>query len=148
MKIITFILLLLILVPLYAFNGIVPISKTTYWERKMDILFHAIAYVESGNNPMAYNAKENAIGLCQIRLIAVKEVNRIYKLNIKHIDCYKISTTYKVFILTMKAYNKEGDFERGSRCWNAGANGWYVTETNPYWEKVEAVLKTNKIILK
>lgn len=51
--------------------AIMLISATAYAEIDMSV----IATIESSNNPNAYNESENAIGLYQIRLGALKDYN-------------------------------------------------------------------------
>jgi hypothetical protein len=42
------------------------------------ILLAAIIQVESSGNPRAYNQREDAVGILQIRRILVDDLNRIY----------------------------------------------------------------------
>lgn len=117
-----------------------PASTTTLFDVKMDRLFHAIAKVESNNNRFAWNKEEDARGIVQIRLIAVKEVERLYKIKLNHNDAFEVKWSYDVFILTMKAYNKNGDYEIGSRNWNGGKYGYLIPQTEVYWNKVKKEL--------
>jgi hypothetical protein len=119
-----------------------------HWERRMRIVFDAICIVESNNVESSYNRKENAVGVAQFRPIAIVEINRLYKANFKHSMAYDREWSWVFFLMTQSVYNKNGDYERAARVHNGGGQGWYVTATNPYWEKVDSVLKTNKMIIK
>ena len=60
-------------------GGSITLNKDTIytWQEFVS----AVIMVESTNNPKAYNKRENAVGILQIRPIMVREVNRVLKMN-------------------------------------------------------------------
>ena len=63
----------------------------------------AIAVVESGNDPQAYNEKEDAAGLYQLRPIYVRDVNRIDRLNHPELKSPQFTLEDR-FSITQSAY--------------------------------------------
>lgn len=107
----------------------------------LDQFFAALAQVESSNNPKAYNTKENAVGIYQIRKLyfldsGVKGV---------HTNCFEASFAKTVCIKYFERYEsnalKKLDFETLSRLHNGGPN-WrrHKAATDKYWQKVKKEL--------
>ena len=102
-----------------------------------DSLIDAIIYVESRGDSMAYNKREDAVGVLQIRPIMLREVNRLlgydkYKLS----DRWNIAKSKEMFNI-VKANIKNPTNERVARVWNGGYNGNNKKATLPYWYKVK-----------
>ena len=104
---------------------------------------NALAKVESSGNPRAYNAKEKAIGLLQIRPAYFKDAADFDKelSRFSHKDCYNPQVAKRVVWAYMARYEskalKTNDFQSMARSHNGGC-GWRSkpTLTNGYWSKV------------
>ena len=95
-------------------------------------IFRAIGEKESSNNPKAFNEKEGAIGIVQIRKIALQDANRILgKETYKEADCWDIAKSYEIFKTLQDHYNPSWDYETAAKLWNGG----------PKWAKKEGVKK-------
>ena len=110
-------------------------------ENEMMGVLSALIQVESNNNDSAYNSKEDAVGVLQIRQTMVNDVNRILRkqnspVRFTYDDrwCrYKSINMYKIYC---KYYNLT-TAEEIARCWNGGPNGLYNPITVNYWKKVQ-----------
>jgi len=105
-----------------------------------DNLIDAIIHVESRGDSMAYNAKEDAVGVLQIRPIMLREVNRLlgynkYTLN----DRWSVDKSKEMFNIVRK-YIKNPTDERVARIWNGGYSGNKKKATIGYWNKVKKQL--------
>ncbi len=84
-----------------------------------------IAKIESSNNPKAFNKKESAIGIYQIREAYFKDAQefdralRIYS----HRDCFDPSVAKKVVRAYVQRYQPKGTPEQWAQLHNAGV-GW------------------------
>jgi hypothetical protein len=107
----------------------------------MDKFFRALGEVESGNKATAYNKKENAIGIYQIRKLYFIDSAQPFN----HKDCYNPKLARKVCEAYFKRYEPQayylGDFETLARLHNAGP-AWAKKKhlTNKYWGKVKKAL--------
>ncbi len=100
--------------------------------------FNAICKVESSNNPNAHNKKEDARGAAQIRLIMVKDVNRIVgSTRYDHDDAWSRVKSYEMFKHYQKRYSNTNSPEQMARNWNGGPNGYKKSSTKTYWSKVQ-----------
>ncbi len=104
-------------------------------------LLSAIIAVESSNNPDAYNKRENAAGILQIRPIMVADCNRI----IGHpeftlADRYNPELSTEMFWTYTDHYSKNADRQTVARRWNGGPKGNTKSATVDYWRKVKANL--------
>jgi len=88
-------------------------------EAEYRTVFTAIAKIESSLNPKAYNRKENAVGIVQIRKLYLIDANKQLGTNYKHRDCYDVTVSYKLFKAYMKGY-KATTFEECIRLHNLG----------------------------
>jgi hypothetical protein len=105
-----------------------------------DSLIAAIIHVESRGDSMAYNAKEDAVGVLQIRPIMMREVNRLlqenkYTLN----DRWSKSKSIEMFNV-IKQHTTNPTNEILARNWNGGWNGYKKKSTLKYWQKVKTQL--------
>lgn len=105
-------------------------------------LVDAVMYVESRNNPNAWNKREDACGVLQIRPIMINDVNRIlskkntpkvYTLN----DRWNKTKSIEIFYIIQEYYSPNGTPERIARVWNGGPNGYKKPQTLAYWHKVK-----------
>jgi hypothetical protein len=97
-------------------------------------LMYATAMVETLGNPMAYNIKENAVGIFQIRQVRIDEYNRLtgsqYVLN----DMFSCSNSEKVFLYFA---SQEGPYrlEKIAKAWNGSG-----PMTEIYWKRIQKYL--------
>ena len=90
--------------------------------------------VESGGDPRAYNARENAAGVLQVRPVMVQEVNRLLgyeEFTDQDRWCPVRSEQMAVIFADRHGYKPE-EF---ARRWNAGSN-WRGRQASAYWQKV------------
>ena len=105
-----------------------------------DSLIDAIIHVESRGDSMAYNAKEDAVGVLQIRPIMMREVNRLLKENKYTLDDrWSKSKSIEMFNV-IKDHTTNPTNERLARNWNGGWNGYKKKSTLKYWNKVKTQL--------
>jgi hypothetical protein len=113
-------------------------------------LINAICMVESSGIDSAYNAKEDAVGILQIRQCMVNDVNRI--LGRRGIDSlYSMEDRWcpekslQMFNIFISHYNLT-EPEEIARCWNGGPRGMSYTYTEPYWDKVLSYLNDTQVL--
>lgn len=80
-----------------------------------------MAKVESSLNPNAYNRKENAVGIVQIRRLYLIDANEYLGTKYTHNDCYNMLISYRLFKAYMKRY-KATTLEECIRLHNLGPN--------------------------
>ena len=122
-------------------------DKLTYRPIKqpvaIDTLLNAVMAVESNFDTMAYNAKENAAGVLQIRPIMVREVNRLLgqdKYTLK--DRWNKAKSIEMFNV-IRSHLKGASNEQIARTWNGGYNGHNIPQTMQYWNKVKKYTQSN-----
>ena len=109
----------------------------------IDTLLNAVMAVESNFDTMAYNEKENAVGVLQIRPIMVREVNRLLgedKYTLK--DRWSKAKSIEMFNV-IRSHLKGATDEEIARTWNGGYNGKNIPETLQYWIKVKKYTLNN-----
>jgi soluble lytic murein transglycosylase-like protein len=109
----------------------------------IDTLLMAVMAVESNFDTMAYNAKEDAVGVLQIRPIMVREVNRLLgedKYTLK--DRWSKAKSIEMFNI-LRSHLKGASDEQIARTWNGGYNGKNIPETLQYWNKVKKYTQSN-----
>jgi hypothetical protein len=107
----------------------------------IDTLLIAIMAVESNFDTLAYNEKENAAGVLQIRPIMVSEVNRLLgenKYTLK--DRWNKAKSIEMFNI-VRLHTKNPTNERIARNWNGGYTGHKKKSTLKYWDKVKKQIK-------
>ena len=109
--------------------------------RRRLIIIESISYIESSHNPNAYNKKEKAIGVLQIRPIMVKEVNLYTNYKLSHEDCWDKEKSIEAFIAFQNKFNPQWDAERAAKLWNGGRKGYNKQSTEKYWKKVKKRLE-------
>ena len=126
------------------------ISTQSMWYDKpieqpiaIDTLLMAVMAVESNFDTMAYNEKENAAGVLQIRPIMVREVNRLLgedKYTLK--DRWSKAKSIEMFNV-IRSHLKGATDEQIARTWNGGYNGKNIPQTMQYWIKVRKYTLNN-----
>jgi len=109
----------------------------------IDTLLNAVMAVESNFDTMAYNEKENAAGVLQIRPIMVREVNRLLgedKYTLK--DRWSKAKSIEMFNV-IRSHLKGATDEQIARTWNGGYNGKNIPQTMQYWIKVRKYTLNN-----
>ena len=109
----------------------------------IDTLLNAVMAVESNFDTMAYNEKENAVGVLQIRPIMVREVNRLLgedKYTLK--DRWNKTKSIEMFNV-IRSHLKGATDEQIARTWNGGYNGKNIPQTLQYWIKVRKYTLNN-----
>ena len=106
----------------------------------IDIL-NAISQVESSGDSNAYNSKEDAVGLLQIRQCMVDDVNRILKRQgalhrYTYSDRWSVNKSYEMFDIYCNYYGFT-TAEHMARGWNGGPRGIDKPSTIGYWNKVQ-----------
>jgi hypothetical protein len=106
---------------------------------RFELMISAIIAVESEGNQMAWNEKEDARGILQIRSIMVKEVNRIVGYSrFKHKDCWSIHKSIEIFKIVQDKHNPTYNLYLAAMLWNTGKlNG----KSPAYWKKIIKNLK-------
>jgi hypothetical protein len=111
---------------------------------KLTLLLSAMATVESGDNPNAYNARENAHGILQIRQCVLDDVNRHNWIKVNISAAYYPPSARDIarsYLEYWCSYNQQYSFESAARTWNGGPDGWWKLSTLPYWAKVKKELE-------
>lgn len=136
----------LILIVLSALNAAAEV------QRPDEILFNAIAQVESNGNPSKRNSAEDAVGIVQIRPIVIEDVNRINKLegrserfNLN--DRYSVAKSRRMFDVYLTYYGgrlhrlgKPVTYQTLAKTWNGGPDGYKKPAAETYWQKVKREL--------
>lgn len=129
--------LFLILVSLFLPTGS-PVGEII--DAKDTKLIDAIIHVESRGDSTAYNKREDAVGVLQIRPIMLREVNRLLgydKYNLE--DRWSKAKSIEMFEVIREHTTNPTD-EKLARNWNGGWNGYKKPSTLKYWNKVKEQL--------
>ncbi len=114
-------------------------------DRRADILWKAICQVESGGDPNAYNEREQAAGIGQIRPILVRDVCRIVGVDQFSLrDRFDPDKSKEMFGIYIHHYGYIGSAEEAIRIWNGGPRGMQKQATVKYWRKVQAAMENLK----
>lgn len=101
--------------------------------------FDAVTFVESSNNPKAWNEKEQAAGLYQIRPIVIQDLQeRGYKFTLQ--DRWDQKKSKEIFMIYTTIY-KATTPEKRARVWNGGPRGHLKPATLSYWNKVKGMVQ-------
>jgi hypothetical protein len=96
----------------------------------------AVGIVESKSNPVAYNARERAVGIYQIRQGMLTDFNQATHQSYTLTDMYDISLSNEVFIWHCMKYHPS-EIETICRTWNGGPKGKEKESTKKYFEEVK-----------
>ena len=99
-------------------------------------LSQAVGIVESRGDPMAYNARERAVGIYQIRQGMLTDFNHATGKSYALTDMYEISLSNEVFMWHCMKYHPT-DIETIARTWNGGPRGHVKESTKKYFRAVK-----------
>jgi len=103
----------------------------------MEVTWQAICWVESRNDPNAYNAAEDAAGIAQIRPCYLQDVNEYLGAAVFGLaDRYDPEASRAMFDTYMERYCRDGGPEQWARCHNGGPRGPQKASTRDYWQRV------------
>ena len=107
----------------------------------LEAMAYAFAMVESKGNQQAYNARENAVGLLQIRPIMVREANRIAGEDIYTLDDrWDAEVSIDIFRTIMERHNPANDIDRAIDIWNPRCGDRYRNAVKAEYEKAKGEL--------
>ena len=87
--------------------------EETYTMDTLEAMAYAFAWVESRGNHMAYNEREDAVGLLQIRPIMVREANRLLGEEAFTLaDRWEPIESIDIFCTVMEYHNPQLDIDR------------------------------------
>jgi hypothetical protein len=112
-------------------------------------LWTAVCRVESGGDPHAYNAREDAAGVAQIRPCVLADLARLGLGRFQPADRWNPKKARRIFDLYVGHYGgRLSDAghtvtdEDLARIWNGGPEGWRRAATAGYWQRVREELRT------
>ena len=104
-------------------------------------LIITLAEVESNFDPSAYNPKEDAAGILQIRPVMFREVNRLLGREVYTDTCrFNVTKAVDMFLIIQRHYNPTMDIRTGAFLWNCGTTSPTGTQGQEYWKKVKRIL--------
>jgi hypothetical protein len=95
-------------------------------------LYEAVCIVESDNNPKAYNTREQATGIVQVRPIRLKDYNQRTGKNYSLTDMYDTNKSKEVFLYYAHKIG-HNNLETIARKWNGKGE-----KTKQYWQRVKS----------
>jgi hypothetical protein len=112
-------------------------------------LLLAWSLVESSNNPNAFNAKEQAVGVLQIRQAALTDVNEHYGTTFTLEDMHNVTIARWVAVHYVKWYGYDTSFEAATKCFNAGPSWQHKTgaakqRMENHWAKVKRQIESQE----
>jgi len=105
----------------------------------ISILLCAMAMTESGLDPRAYNHRERAVGMFQIRPAAVVDINRHFGTSYRLWD-FRDSTLSAWAVRAYAHIYGAQTPEAIARTWNGGPDGAGEASTRGYWRKVKQAM--------
>jgi len=104
-------------------------------------LWDAVSMVESSMDSMAYNVREQATGIVQIRPIRLRDYNTKTGNRLKLSDMYSVKISKEIFFYFATKYHYT-DYETIAKKWNGSGH-----KTIIYWQKIKKQLeKDGKIV--
>lgn len=115
---------------------------------KIETIWQLIAIliqIESGGNDLAVGDNGKALGCLQIHEIYVRDINRLWGTDYKHIDAFERTKATQMFLAYTGWYavkmeedtGRKATFEDIARIHNGGPDGWKKESTKAYWDKVK-----------
>jgi len=98
-------------------------------------LWEAVCIVESGGNKMAYNERESAVGIAQIRPIRLEDYNQRTGGRVKLSEMYDPVKSKAVFMFYAEKHSRKG-IEYIARKWNGSGK-----KTDAYWNRVKSEME-------
>jgi len=115
--------------------------------RAMDATWAAVCRVESDFDLAAYNPREQAAGIAQIRPICLVDANRIVcrlggpVRTWTMADRYDPAKARAIFVTYVTYYARDNQSpEAWARIWNGGPGGMTKPATLDYWRRVRAAM--------
>lgn len=102
--------------------------------RPFEPLMQAIGMVETMRNVLAYNEREGAVGIFQIRQVKVDEYNRQTGDKLRLTDMFDYENSRKVF-LHFASRAGPYNFEKIAKSWNGSG-----PMTEFYWSRIKSLL--------
>jgi hypothetical protein len=96
-------------------------------------LWEAVCKYESNNNPLAYNPREQATGIAQIRPVLVRDYNQRTGKDYCVEDMYDIEISKEIFMYY--ASRRGPNYEQIARGWNGSG-----PMTDVYWANIKKLL--------
>lgn len=119
-----------------------------------EALWQAIVHVESGGNVHAFNPRDGAAGVAQIRLVCLADANRIARdlavaERFTPADRHCPAAARRIWNLYLTYYGRLYERMTGrpptdevyARIWNGGPSGWRRPATAAYWDRVRSALQ-------
>lgn len=109
----------------------------------LSAFLRVLSTVESGNNVYAYNGKEDAAGILQIRPAVIADVLP-RRPGTRLVDRWNPDASFEIATEYLRLWGSEfghTSAEDIARIWNGGPDGWYSLKTLPYWAKVKREMK-------
>ncbi len=116
-------------------------------------LWRAIVAVESRGNARAYNPRDGATGIAQIRTVCLTDVNRIARqrgMDVRFATSHRLDpgAARRIWALYLDYYGDQYAKVTGcrptaevyARIWNGGPDGWRKGTTRSYWQRVRAAM--------
>ena len=127
-----------------------PIVYDALKELKLKVLKAIIAVEKPQTKEQAIVAKirENAVGILQLRPIAIQEVNRILGKQVYYLsDRVDSVKSVEIFFIIQQFHNPTFDAYKAAMVWNGGSNWHKATPIQKkrlqnYWYKINKRLKT------
>jgi hypothetical protein len=97
-------------------------------------LWEAVCKYESNNNPLAYNAREQATGIAQIRPVLVRDYNQRTGRDYVIEDMYNVEISKEIFMYYASQLGPYS-YEQIARKWNGSGPA-----TDVYWNNIKKLL--------
>lgn len=105
------------------------------------IFLNALALVESGGNPVAFNQAEQAVGIYQIRADYAVDAGFPHEAAWSETTSMQIVASYMHLYATPKRLGRDPTIEDWARIHNGGPEGWRRDSTLSYWQKFQRVVE-------
>ena len=129
-------------------------TSTTAGDLAAKALWQATVRVESRGNPRAYNRREDAVGIVQIRRACLTDVNRIARLEglavrFTYTDRFDPAKSRRMWELYLGHYGTAYRQATGraptdqvyARIWNGGPAGHAKAATRRYWRRIVRAMR-------
>jgi hypothetical protein len=112
-----------------------PVIPCAYYEpiNPYLSLWYAVCQVESKGDTLAFNPREMATGIVQLRPIMVRDYNQRAGKSYKLSDCYNKNISKEIFMWYASRY-KPNEYRKIARFWNR-------SKTERYWNLVKKQLE-------